>query len=190
MMQNFWRGLLALYSLMATWLALRHYPLGLQEISDYKLQVIWFLPETSKARLVALANAGEGAIYTAYLFIETLSFTLVLVAVCVGIFWAMRQPHDKMRLPVRSTAILIAMLFLLYGMNAGLNLALQGLGARGVAVSLGLSAMPLYWMVGLIFSAAFTAHYVMLSLHDVTLFTKRVYASRLLSRSLPLQKAH
>jgi hypothetical protein len=172
-MSRFWHIILILYAISAAYICFLSYPYSLIELKNYKLNVIWFLPETSLARLSALYFANEISLYRHYFLLETLSLLLVPLATLQGLLWGWHDKAQNMSLPVRPLALFCLSLFALYGLNFGLNSMIEGLAQKGHAVSLGVSAMPLYWMVGLSISALFTAHYVRLCLHDATLFMKK-----------------
>jgi hypothetical protein len=178
-MRSIWLVILCIYGMFGMIMAADSAPDSLISLANTRLSVIWFLPETSYLRLDALLLNGNISLFNLYNQIETLSLCLVLFGALFGLGWGYYQRETHLRLlPVRPLAILIVSFFVLYGLNYFLQMAVDNLAQHGAKIDLGVSAMPLYWVVGLICSAAFTAHYVTLAMHDFALFL-RVYFRRI-----------
>lgn len=168
-MQRLWSSVLVVYGMIGTLMAASSYPESLVSVTRYKLQVLWFLPETSKARLDALLIDGHLSLFDLYIKMEYISFALILLAAGFGMFWGYKDPASKKLLAIKSVTFMSIALFVLYAMNQLLQKSLDELAHSGMQLSLGLSAMPLYWFVGLVASAAVTGHYVALGSHDAAL---------------------
>jgi hypothetical protein len=159
--------LLSLYGMIGMAMAASSYPESLISVSRYKLHVLWFLPETSHARLDALLHDGHIGLFELYYNVEALSFSLLVLSAFFGVIWGMKDTSATRLLKIKPLLTLATALFVLYALNALLQRSLDELAEKGFQLDLGMSAMPLYWLVGLVFSAGFTGHYVAQGAHDL-----------------------
>lgn len=168
--------LLLVYGLIGLMMAASSYPDSLISVSRYKLHVLWFMPDTSKARLEALLHDGHIGLFNLYMNIESLSFILICVSLFIGLLWGARDESKIRLMKIKPTLTLTVALFMLYALNTLLQRSLDDLADKGIHIELGLSAMPLYWLIGLIFSAGFTAHYIVQGAHDFALTMRQRFA--------------
>jgi hypothetical protein len=159
--------LLLVYGMVGMVMAASSYPMSLISVSRYKLHVLWFMPDTSKARLEALLHDGHIGLFELYARVEGLSFVLITASLFIGLLWGLRDESTTRLMKIKPVLTLIVALFVLYALNALLQRSLDELADKGFHIELGLSAMPLYWLIGLVFSAGFTAHYVAQGSHDL-----------------------
>ncbi|NJL08888.1 MAG: hypothetical protein HC900_12045 [Methylacidiphilales bacterium] len=144
----------------------------LEPVPWYRMMVFWLMPETSAERIIALAAAGRETECLLYGLVVGLSFGLLGGLAMLGAGFALASRARQRLLPFREAVLFLCLLASLMLKADPAAALVRVLETHEMLDTVGVNAMPAFWIAVIVLWCGVFARYAALLAHDVAVMAR------------------